>query len=258
MLKDAITAAILNLREFDIEELIEQMANGYTRREILQWCNEASVNIDTFYRRPFVNYKGKTSDTDEIYTEVVAGWCLENIDKFNAISMIRREASYNMNHDGMNGAENSTRHEEHVAMELFRQSRDIGALEHIGRIIDYQTPLKNKRGDSVGKIDLLAYDGEALRMLELKDEDSEETMLRCVLEGHTYLKTIDQKKLIADFNGKLGSEPKAVKACPLVFEGGYQQRSMDQDMPHLDELIEKMTGGIYYVSKTKPYKIFAG
>lgn len=235
------------------------MVNGYTRSEILKKCDRASDDIGIFYKQRFVNYRGRTTDTNELYTEVVAEWCLANLDRFDEMPRITRiHGSYNRHHSGETERDASCRNEERIAIELFNQSKRGDDAGMTMRIIDYQTPLKDKRDDSAGKIDLLGYNDDELLILELKDEDSYETMLRCVLEGYTYLKTVDQEKLIDDFKDELGGEPKEIKACPLVFEGGYQQRSMEQDMPHLDELIEKMTGGIYYVSKMKPYKIFAG
>lgn len=235
------------------------MAGGYTRQQILEKCGDAASNMAEFYKQPFVNYRGKTTDTDEPYTEVVAQWCLDNFGKFDEIPRITRtHDSYNQHHTGETEHDTSCRNEERIAMDLFNQSKTPDGVGTAMRIIDYQTPLKEKRGDHAGKIDLLGYDGDELLILELKDEDSEETMLRCVLEGYTYLKTVDREKLIADFASELGSEPKGVAACPLVFEDGYQARSMGQDMPTLDALMEKMTGGVYYVSTNKPYKILMG
>ena len=46
---------------------------------------------------------------------------------------------------------------------MFRQKE----ISYVGEILDYQTPLKNKRSDEAGKIDLLSYDGRILRILEL-------------------------------------------------------------------------------------------
>lgn len=235
------------------------MASGYTRSEILKKCDAASDDIGTFYKQRFVNYRGKTTDTNELYTEVVAEWCLANLERFDEIPRITRmHDSYNQHHTGETKRNTTCRNEERIAIELFNQSKRPNGVGGAMRIIDYQTPLKGKRDDRAGTIDLLGYNGDELLILELKDEDSDETMLRCVLEGYTYLKTVDQEKLIADFVDELGGEPKGVEACPLVFEGSYQQRSMEQDMPHLEELIEKTTGGIYYVSKAKPYRISAG
>lgn len=235
------------------------MARGYTKDEIIEMCDEAGKDIRTFYKQPFVNYRGKTTDTNELYTEVVAEWCLDNLTKFDEIPQITRlHDSYNQHHAGKTEKETSCRNEERIAIELFNQSKTHDGVGTAMHIIDYQTPLKDKRDDEAGKIDLLGYDGHDLIILELKDEDSEETMLRCVLEGYAYLKTVDQVKLIDDFASELGSEPRDIIACPLVFEDGYQATSMEQDMPSLDKLIELMTGGIYYVSKTKPYKILMG
>ena len=235
------------------------MASGYTRDKILQKCEDAAKDMPTFYKQPFVNYRGVASDTGELYTEVVAQWCLDNLDRFDEIPRITRSHdSYNQHHTGETENDASCRNEERIAMELFNQSKTSVGVGTAMRIVDYQTPLKEKRDDHAGKIDLLGYDGDDLLLLELKDEDSDETMLRCVLEGYTYLKTVDHEKLIADFASELRSEPKRVRACPLVFEDGYQARSMDQDMPALDSLIQEMTGGIYYVSTMKPYKILLG
>ncbi|WP_304597121.1 hypothetical protein [Adlercreutzia caecimuris] len=235
------------------------MASAYTKDQILAKCDEAAKDMNTFYKQPFVNYRGKTSDTDELITEVVAKWCLDNLSKFDEIQHITRaHDSYNQHHTGETERDVSCRNEERIAMELFNQSKKISGGSTVLRIIDYQTPLKHKRDDHAGKIDLLGYDGDVLVILELKDEDSEETMLRCVLEGYTYLKTVDHEKLIADFAGELGSEPKGVEACPLVFMDGYQAHSMGQDTPNLNELISVMTGGVYYLSKMKPYRILLG
>lgn len=235
------------------------MAGGYSRQEILDKCDHASANMAEFYKQPFVNYKGKTTDTGELITEVVAEWCLDHLGKFDEIPCITRmHDSYNQHHTGETEREASCRNEERIAMELFNQSKKNGGFNEIVRVIDYQTPLKEKRNDHAGKIDLLGYDGHELIIFELKDEDSQETMLRCVLEGFTYLKTVDHQKLMHDFAGELGSEPKGVIACPLVFVDSYQVESMEQDMPMLEKLLETMTGGIYYVSKTKPYTILFG
>ena len=101
--------------------------------------------------------------------------------------MISRESSYKVkNHDGKIKDENSNHEEEKIAMELFDYSQNKGAtFDIIGKIIDYQTPLKNVQKDDVGKIDLLAYNEKekTLKILELKKPDNKETMLRCVLEA---------------------------------------------------------------------------
>lgn len=144
----------------------------------------------------------------------------------NGIECITRKSSYKTEgHDGIYDP-GSNREEEKIAMQIFAQSRENGAFDLIGMIEDYQTPLKSAADDEAGKIDLLSFDGRVMRILELKKPDSKETMLRCVLEGFTYMKTADCGKLISDF----GYDPTSVvvQASPFVFYGGEQHKEMSQ------------------------------
>lgn len=136
---------------------------GYTRNDILEQCKAAFQNKSTFYKQPFINYRGKTDDTDEYFTEVIADFLCGHISEFmNGITTITRESSYiTPGHDGIIKDLDSGREEEIIAMKMYDKQYD-----YIGKIIDYQTPLKNKRTDEAGKIDLLAYDGATLRILE--------------------------------------------------------------------------------------------
>ena len=211
----------------------------YSKNEIL----EEIQDMVNFYKRKVVNYRGKTSDSKDYYTEVVAEWILKNIYLFDYIKPITREKSYKVDsHDGIIKNEESKREEEKIAMKLFDSSQNKGKVfDIIGKIIDYQTPLKNVRGDKVGKIDLLAYNEKetpkTLRILELKRPDSKETMLRCVLEAYTYLKVVDKAKLLKDFG--LPEDTK-IKACPFVFFGEEQYKEMQQDRKYLKELIKNL------------------
>ncbi len=217
---------------------------GYTRNDILEQCKTAFQNKSTFYKQSFINYRGKTEDTDEFFTEVIAEFLCRHISEFtNGITTITRESSYKTpGHDGIIKDLDSGREEEIIAMKMYDKNYDF-----IGKMIDYQTPLKNKRTDEAGKIDLLAYDGATLRILELKKPDSTETMLRCVLEGYTYLKTANIAKLLDNF--KLPSDT-IVKACPFVFKNGEQHSEMREQRPHLKRLMDLLDSKPYYISET--------
>ena len=216
---------------------------GYTRNDILEQCKDAFQSISTFYKQPFINYRGKTDDTDEYFTEVIAEFLCEHISEFmNGITVITRESPYKTpGHDGVIKDLDSGREEEIIAMKMYDKEYDF-----VGKMIDYQTPLKNKRTDEAGKIDLLAYDGTTLRILELKKPDSAETMLRCVLEGYTYLKTANIAKLLADFKLPSGT---IVKACPFVFRNGEQHSEMSEQRPHLKRLMDLLDSKPYYISE---------
>ena len=217
------------------------MGKKYSKEEIIKKLEASKSEMGQFYSEDFLNYISETSDKEGDYTEIIAGWLLDNIELFNEIKLITREKSYKVKtHDGIIKNEESKREEEKIAMKLFDSSKNRGKVfDIIGKIIDYQTPLKNVRGDKAGKIDLLAYNEneKTLRILELKRPDSKETMLRCVLEAYTYLKVVDKDKLLKDFGLP---ENTVIKACPFVFYGKEQYKEIQQDRKHLKELMKNL------------------
>lgn len=218
---------------------------GYTRDSIIAKCTETFNDKKTFYKQSFINYRGKTEDTDEYFTEIIAEFLCTHITEFiDGIDTITREETYNTKgHDGVIKDPDSGRDEEIIAMKMYDKTYDF-----VGKIIDYQTPLKNKRSDEAGKIDLLAHNGTTLRILELKKPDSDETMLRCVLEGYTYWKTVDKSKLLSDFNLPADT---IIKACLFVFKCGKQHDEMKEARPHLKKLMALLESKPYYISEEK-------
>lgn len=221
------------------------MANGYKKDEIINKL-ENLKDISTLYKEDFINYRGDTTDTKEKYTEVIAEWLIKNFNLFDNIKKITRQSSYKVDtHDGKHNNQNSNRLEEIMAIEIFNQK----SLNIFGEVIDYQTPLKDKLGDEAGKIDIVSYDkdNKIVYLLELKREDSKETMLRCVLEIFTYSKTLDKDKFLEDFN--LPKDTK-IKASPLVFFNGSQYKEMaGSDNKYLKDLIKKLEIELFYISK---------
>lgn len=223
----------------------------YSKDEIIKKLEVAKSEMWKFYSQDFVNYRGKTSDKERYYyTEIIAKWLLDNIELFNDIKMISRKSNYKVKtHDGKIKNKDSGREEEIIAMKLFDFSQNQGKVfDIIGKIIDYQTPLKNVQTDDVGKIDLLAYNEneKTLRILELKKPDSKETMLRCVLEAYTYLKIVDKAKLLKDFGLPENTE---IKACPFVFYGKEQYKEMQKNKENLGQLIGKLGIEIIYLEE---------
>ena len=225
---------------------------GYTRNEILAECKKTFKDKSTFYKKGFINYRGKTTDTKEYYTEVIAEFLCDNINEFiSGIECISRKSSYKTEgHDGIYDTK-SNREEEKIAMQIFTQSKNHGVFDYIGNIEDYQTPLKSTASDEAGKIDLLSFDGKIMRILELKKPDSKETMLRCVLEGFTYMKTADCNKLISDFG--YDSSSVVIKASPFVFYGGEQHKEMSHRRPHLRKLMALLDSKPFYIIDDEKY-----
>ena len=225
------------------------MSNGYTKKEIINKL-ENLKDISTLYKEDFINYRGKTTDTSEKYTEVIADWLLNNFNLFGNIQKITRKSSYKVEtHDGKHDNTKSNRKEEIIAMEIFRQS----SLNILGKVLDYQTPLKNEQDDKAGKIDIVSYnrDIKTVYLLELKKEDNEETMLRCVLEIFTYLRILDGEKFLFDFG--LPKDTK-IKASPLVFLNGSQHKEMiEGDNKFLKQLMDKLDIEPFYIVKNSNY-----
>lgn len=227
------------------------MSNGYTKKEIINKLKSVT-DISTLYKEDFINYRGNTTDTKEKYTEIIAEWLLNNFNLFYNIQKITRQSSYKVEtHDGKHNNPESNRKEEITAIEIFNQ----GSLNILGKVLDYQTPLKDKQSDEAGKIDIVSYnkDIKTVYLLELKIEDSKETMLRCVLEIFTYLKTLDGDKFLSDFG--LPKDTK-IKASPLVFLNGSQHKEMvEGDNKFLKQLMDKLDIEPFYITKNSYYAI---
>lgn len=229
---------------------------AYTKEEIINKCKDAFKNPSTFYQADVINYRGKTAD-GILYNEIVAEFVCDNFDKlaFGIDNITRKETYKKQSHDGEFN-KSSKREEEIAAIKMFNQCKDGSAYDFIGKIIDYQTPLKNTSKDEAGKIDLLSYDGKTLRILELKKKDSKETMLRCVLEGFTYLCTVDKAKLLKDFSL---SDDTEIVACPFVFFDEEQHKEMKKDRPWLKKLMMLMNSKPYYIKEENGYyKVLEG
>lgn len=218
---------------------------NYTENDILKMCDEAMGNIETFYQRGFINYIGRALDTKRYCTEIISENIINHLDKFkNNIPMISRHSSYNLDHNGFY-RENTGRDEEMIAIKMFNRSNMYNyCYDHIGKIIDYQIPLKSKRTDAAGKIDLIAFDEKELRVLELKKQSSNETMLRCVLEGYTYMRTADIKKLLDDFSLPQGIK---VSTSPFVFRNSIQWKEWNEDRPMLKKLMSELNIKPYFI-----------
>jgi len=222
----------------------------YTEQELLLKIKDATKNMGIFYKCNFINYRGKTTDTNEWYSEIIAQYLCNNLNLLLCeIPCITRIASYRTKtHDGKY-SKISNRTEEIIAMNMFCQStQDNTVFNGIGSILDYQTPLKCKRSDRAGKIDLISYNKGIVHVLELKKNDSKETMLRCVLEGHTYLKTLDIEKCKKDFAPLIPNDAK-FKASPLVFEGSYQYQEFIKNRPFLTQLMNLLDSQPFFLKQ---------
>lgn len=135
------------------------------------------------------------------------------------------------------------RREEWICRLAMEKSFDV-----IGKIVDYQVPLKTP-GDSdnsgLGKIDLLALNGDTLYLLEVKEPNNEESPLQAILEIYTYWKQLggDDCQLFSQ-HAKVRGAKKAKKAL-LLFESKekryiYQKLFCREGHERLFELMKKL------------------
>ena len=197
-------------------------------------------NMDNLYREHYVVSNNLTRDTHERYCDVVCASLLAHIKSLTddvAFDIIDRHTTskhYNMSdiHTGVIENLASGRVEEHIAMQMKDKDYDF-----IGKVLDYQTPLKSKRSDEAGKIDLLAITGSVLRIIELKIPNSKESLLRCVLEAYTYFRKIHKQHLTEDFKLTGGA---IVIPAVLVADGGHQVKEYLRDNSLTVTLMHKL------------------
>lgn len=105
-----------------------------TRDEIVQHLESSACDRSLFYKRGFVNCRGKTTDSKAYYTKAIAEWRLEHPELFESIKTITRQSSYmGKGHDGISEHPGSNRAEEWIAMTMKRQ----GVLPIVGKALNY-------------------------------------------------------------------------------------------------------------------------
>lgn len=218
---------------------------NYTEKEIRAKVEKflTEDNIATLYQQEFVGYTGNASDGEKDhkrpYSEIIAEILLKDIEAgnnvLNKISEVIRKKSYKIpSHQGnCPGAKKTSRVEEWIAKDMFNQT-----YATIGKVFDYQVPLKGKQSDkNVGKIDLVSETKDTVYLLELKREDNTESILRCVLEIYTYFKQLQHHQFLDNF--KLSEKSKIIPAI-LVFKNGKQHCQFMSESKNVNKLMKKL------------------
>jgi ribonuclease J len=171
----------------------------YSREEVTTTIeNEVKSAPETLYNNRYV----KTADTADGVraNEIVAEILLKNLDALSNIKQITRQETYKTPSHEKLAREvvlgSSNRSEELTAKWLYHKE-----ILGLGKVLDFQVPLKNVQADKAGKVDLLTHNSDTniAHLLELKVPDSTETLLRCVLEIYTYWCIEKKKKLLDEF-----------------------------------------------------------
>ena len=227
------------------------MALGYSEIEIRQEVQKLlNKDLPFFYKENILNYRGKTTDQGTPYSEVIADELINNYEQLSQLGKgvrIRETKSFCMGHKGepnVDARKNKfgkiTFSEKLLAIALFNSNVTF----KFGKIRDYQVPLKEIRNDKYGEIDLVALDGSAIKLIELKiNGKSEETLLRALLEVYTYYKMLKGSldKFIQDY--KLASQKGLYfQPCIITDSGALSGQTLNnlKDYPCTIKLIDAM------------------
>ena len=213
----------------------------YSREEIQEKTIESLKINETLYKQKFINYKSKTTDTEELCTEIIANEILNKVinGKLKIDTFSRISKSYlTINHQNRPvEIKETNREEEKCAKRLFNKKN-----LQIGEVIDFQIPLKDKQTDKLGKIDLMTFNKNTLtlHLTELKYGKNKETLLRAILEAHTYFEIIDEDTLKNDYKFY---EIKKVKPAVMVIGldcNSYKELEDINNRPELLKLAKKL------------------
>ena len=200
-------------------------------------CAQTADGRLNCYKSAAVNYRSLTKGTPRrLVTEVLSAWICANFKKYRREMFVctrgakSRGAVYRQVdakgrdlHDGRAPDGPSPRAEDRIAMTFKGRS-----FRSIGKVLDYQVPLKDRQSDEMGKIDLVSYDKRTNRLflLELKDiSNKKETLLRCLLEAYAYSRSLDRSAFSAEYG--IPSDCKTV-LCPLYFAGSRLEKDRNE------------------------------
>ncbi|SHH31491.1 hypothetical protein SAMN02745221_02137 [Thermosyntropha lipolytica DSM 11003] len=234
----------------------------YSEQEIINKVNFALSNKKTeeLYKEGFLNYKGKTKDTEEYYTEVISRELIINnfVKQLNEIQHISR-LNYSAGHTGVVTTSNTTsnRIEDRIAIALFNASKNFGiTFGELGEIIDYQIPLKKTQKDyGVGEIDLISKSKNSIWLIELKyykhkdKEANKETLLKAALEIATYYQWLDKDSFLKSYDDFKGYTQEQIKKAVLIFNENERDEEylelMKGEMPFLKNLLKRLDVSVF-------------
>lgn len=196
-------------------------------------CLKRENRLHDFYKEDEINLG--SVNTPE-YIETIAEWLMKKkrFDELKKslraipLAKIGRETTYDHKHGLGVSSLITTRKEEVIAYAMYNSCAESNAdsITGVGRILNYQIPLKSNAkdkpkgiNDGIGKIDLVSYKEGFLYIIELKQPESKESLLRCILESYTYARSVKRDKFVKDFSEKSGDCKASIGICAMFFSG---------------------------------------
>ena len=192
------------------------------------------MGADTFWLSESASRIGKTSDTNEDYTEVVGAFLLENgfigKDNFTGVKQITKKAPYQV----------------HTKFSPAACYLSLHLEEKFGTIIESEIELGNYPDDKAGVVDLITYkkDTDELNLIEFESDYSENTLLSAALKIQTHYQTIDKEKLVNDFYSKedspISSKNPQIKKVLVLLKGSNAYKEYQENRPNVTKILDEL------------------
>ena len=192
------------------------------------------MGADTFWLSESASRIGKTSDTNEDYTEVVGAFLLENgfigKDNFTGVKQITKKAPY----------------QAHTKFSPAACYLSLHLEEKFGTIVESEIELGNYPDDKAGVVDLITYkkDTDELNLIEFESDYSENTLLSAALKIQTHYQTIDKEKLVNDFYSKedspISSKNPQIKKVLVLLKGSNAYKEYQENRPNVTKILDEL------------------
>ncbi len=245
----------MHKRSFSRDELIKKMSACPLEKVYKIECSTTAkirdIDCDDYYSEVMSNYVlSKTKQLKEI--EKNNAWKIKPSAGLSYFSDYRTNITKALKED--EGKSHFKKDDEKIiCREIYIRCKNGACYDGIGKVIDFETPLAHLRdadkplykSREVGKVDMISISHEdepTIWLLEAKKENSDESMYRCVMEGFTYLQTIDKERFIEDLK-KRDSQFESInnsirfRTAPLIAFKGNQHKEMKEaeEKPNLHE-----------------------
>lgn len=174
------------------------------------------------------------------YCEWISPWIAESLNEIELVTDgLRRRSFHRADHCGQ--VELQTGIEQINEKRLLRAMYNNHELPNLGKVIDYEIPLKEKSDSSLGDIDMLCVQSNRAICVEGKKPNSSESILKPLIQAFTYTMLVEtcKSRFLKDFG--LDSRLKLTPAL-LTFataRSGIQLRQR-HELPNLLSLIHQL------------------
>ncbi|OGU55968.1 MAG: hypothetical protein A2X64_08840 [Ignavibacteria bacterium GWF2_33_9] len=210
-----------------------------------------SKNPARIYSSNVLKWKGKTNDSKQFYTEIIAEEFFKKLNIIQSITIVPRVKSYFNHNIALNGLHKRESSQEEAN---FAKSLVLEKLPTLGMVFDYQIPISNTRKDGNGKIDIISINEVTNKsyLIELKYFDNDkDTLLTSIMEIYTYSKQCDEKKFLEEIKKlyKKGNAKTKIQPVVLLCEGSLSAKEANEvkngKRPLLKKLIEILGIEVY-------------